>query len=117
MRATEWWTCTRCETQLRAGMSFCWECGEAVPGKDEPVELYRNWGGEDMQREGGTTVVGADGTRVDADWTGSGYFAVFPYVWHGDYTVVAFPNWYKDGPTNPTPVTVVDGELTEVDWR
>ena len=46
-----------------------------------------------------------------------GSVAVFPRVWHGDYTIVLFPDSRSDEPTITTPVTVADGELTVVDWR
>jgi hypothetical protein len=46
----------------------------------------------------------------------SGHVAVIAGIPQGSYTVLEVPE-RGDEATNATPVTIVAGELTEVDWR
>ena len=142
MPSTPWWTCARCETVLRAGMSFCWECGEAVPSNAAPgdprrkesgavlvylhpedartarITLWKDWGGPDQELLAESQAVWTNYYGDFSDELGSsGDVAVLPRVWHGDYTIVLFPDRKSDEPTITTPVTVADGELAVVDWR
>jgi hypothetical protein len=119
-------------------MSFCWECGEAVPRpavsgdprrgetgtllvhlperlKRGGIELYRNWGEADEKMVASAEAVWTSGEAGLG--IGSRYVAVVPYVWHGDYTIVEVEVPSRDQPPNTTRVTIVDGELTKMDWR